>query len=300
VWIDEASDEILRLWMKHSPTMKLVSTIDGQILWANAAFCEWSQYTLGELRRMTWQQISVPDKNLEADIDEAKRLDSYNPTYTIKKQYIPKGQAPEWGQLTVMRYPLTSEIQCCLCTWEPLKNGTAKAFAMAMEHSQSVDKKISEMTAELQKLTNQSDEDKFVLGTIRLIQRHPRLAMAFLVVAASVFGLNNIVELLQRTGFIHLPVKIEPAKTGETAHVIPVSEVAAIPVSYLREFKTGKWSLDFESGDSADGRNRPMFSIRGQRDAEDVGSSGRDRILDCLSGDSSGRRPVTNGSTTVY
>ena len=297
MWIDEASDEILRLWMKHSPTMKLVSTVDGQILWANAAFCEWSQYTLGELRRMTWQQISVPDKNLEADIDEAKRLDSYNPTYTIKKQYIPKGQAPEWGQLTVMRYPLTGEIQCCLCTWEPLKNGTAKAFAMAMEHSQSVDKKISEMTAELQKLTNQTDEDKFVLGTIRLVQRHPRLAMAFLVVAASVFGLNNIVELLQRTGIIHLPVKIEPAKTGETAHVIPVSEVAAMPVSYLREAEHNGFKVYWES-EYSDGRSRPMFSAGRCSTAGDVGIAAKGRSVHRVLGGKPGN--AANGTSTVY
>jgi len=224
VWIDETSDDVLRTWVKHCPAMKLASTIDGQILWANAAFCEWSQYTLGELRKLSWMQISVPDRNLDADIEETKRLDTYKPTYTVKKQYIPKSCAPEWGQLTVMRYPLTGDIQCCLCTWEPLKNGTAKAFAMAMEHSKEIDEKLAAMTAEVQTLTKQTDEDKFVLGTIRLIRRHPKVAIAFLFLAASVFSLNNVVELLQRTGLIHLPVKIEQIDPKQVHKAVEIAQ----------------------------------------------------------------------------
>jgi PAS domain S-box-containing protein len=210
MWIDdEANEHHLRTWLKHCPAMKLVSTLDGKILWANAAFCDWSQYTLGELRKLTWMQISVPDKSLESDIDESKNLDAYNPTYSVKKQYIPKGSKPEWGQLTVMRYPLSGEIECCLCTWEPLKNGTATAFAMAMEHCQKIDARLEQMTAEMKMITSQTDEDKFVLGAIRMIQRYPKIAAGFLVVALSIFGANNVLALLQRTGVVTLPVKIE-------------------------------------------------------------------------------------------
>jgi hypothetical protein len=157
--------------------------------------------------------ISVPDKSLEADVDEARNLDAYNPTYQVKKQYIPKGAKPEWGQLTVMRYPLSGEIECCLCTWEPLKNGTATAFAMAMEHTQKLDARIEAMTVELKAITTQTDEDKFVLGAIRMVQRHPKIAAGFIIMALSIFGLNNVVELLQRTGLIQLPVKIEKEPT---------------------------------------------------------------------------------------
>jgi hypothetical protein len=221
MWIDDiANENHLRTWVKHCPAMKLVSTLDGQILWANAAFCDWSQYTLTELRRLTWMSISVPDKSLESDIDEAKSLDAYNPSYQIKKQYIPKGSKPEWGQLTVMRYPLTGEIECCLCTWEPLKNGTATAFAMAMEHTQKLDARIEAMTAEIKVMTGRSDEENFILSGIRMVQRHPKVAAACLAFALSIFGLNNIVELLQRTGLIQIPVKIEKENSHAMAHEI--------------------------------------------------------------------------------
>lgn len=218
MWLDkQATEEHLKTWVKHSPTPKLVTTIDGKILWANAAFCEWSQYTLNELKGMTWMQITVPDENLEADIKEAQNLDAYNPRYTVKKQYIPKGSKPEWGHLTIIRYPLVGQVECCLCTWEPLKNGTATAFTTAMEHYEHIAERLEQMTAEIRTVSTQTDEDKFVLGAIRMIQRHPKIAAGFIIIALSIFGLNNVVELLQRTGLIQIPVKVE--KTEGHAHV---------------------------------------------------------------------------------
>jgi len=210
MWIeDTAKEDHLRTWIKHCPAMKIVSMLDGQILWANAAFCEWSQYTLNELRKMTWMQISVPDENLRSDIDEIKNLEAYNPTYQVKKQYIPKGNRPEWGNLTVMRYPLTGPIECCLCTWEPLKNGTAAAFTQAMDHYQEISKRLEEMRVEITTVTKRSDEEEFVVRGIRMVQRNPKVAATFLFIALSVFGLNNILSLLQRTGVVSLPIKIE-------------------------------------------------------------------------------------------
>jgi hypothetical protein len=238
MWIDDiANEHHLRTWVKHCPAMKLVSTLDGKILWANAAFCDWSQYTLSELRKLTWMQISVPDKNLESDIDETKNLDAYNPSYQVKKQYVPKGSKPEWGQLTVMRYPLSGEIECCLCTWEPLKNGTATAFAMAMEHTKKIDERLEAMTTELKVMTGRSDEENFILSGIRMVQRHPKVAAACLAFALSIFGLNNIVELLQRTGLIQLPVKIEKAENNGDATAI-ANQIGIVAVEKSTEYTT--------------------------------------------------------------
>jgi hypothetical protein len=205
--------------------------------------------------------ISVPDKSLEADVDEARNLDAYNPTYQVKKQYIPKGAKPEWGQLTVMRYPLNGEIECCLCTWEPLKNGTATAFAMAMEHTQKLDARIEAMTMELRAVTTQTDEDKFVLGAIRMVQRHPKIAASFLFIALSIFGLNNVVELLQRTGLIQLPVKVERTE----AHAAMVHEISD-PVSVLAvasEYSaTSPSGLHIAATKLSDGRTGSLSVVR--------------------------------------
>lgn len=211
MWLDNIADsDVLRCWVHHCPAMKLVSTMDGKILWGNMAFCEWSQYTLSELTKLTWMQLSVADENLEYDIAEAKRLDAYNPIYQVRKQYIPNGGKPEWGVLTVMRYPLAGEMQFALCTWTPLKNGTAEAFTLAMENGNRVAKRLDGMTTVLNTLTSQTEEDRYVLSTINMIRKHPKAVMAFIVVTLGLFGMNNTLEFLQRVGLVSLPLpKIE-------------------------------------------------------------------------------------------
>lgn len=206
-WIDEAPLEWLQTWAKHSPTMLLVSTADGKILWANTAFCEWSKYTLSELQRLTWMQLSVQDETLEADLQEAQKLDAYHPTYTITKQYIPKNEKPVWGQLAVLRYPLTGDIECCLCTWDPLKNGTATAFATAMEGIAGFEKRVEKLATEIAKLTSQSEEDKFFLSAVGMVRKHPKFIVAAMLLVFSIFGLNNVMELMQRVGVIDAPIK---------------------------------------------------------------------------------------------
>jgi hypothetical protein len=236
--------------------------------------------------------ISVPDKSLEADVDEARNLDAYNPTYQVKKQYIPKGAKPEWGQLTVMRYPLSGEIECCLCTWEPLKNGTATAFAMAMEHTQRLDARIEAMTMELRAVTTQTDEDKFVLGAIRMVQRHPKIAASFLFIALSIFGLNNVVELLQRTGLIQLPVKVERTE----AHAAMVHEISD-PVSVVAV--ASEYSATTEKGVAVSitkysgGRLGPLSTVYGR--------SGIDTDANRITSVGDGRTgPIVGGSDGCF
>jgi len=220
MWIEKVADEeCLRTWIRNCPALKLVSTLDGEILWANESFCNWSQYTLGELKRKTWMSISVDDANLQADMEEVKSLDSYSPIYKVKKQYIPKGSDPEWGVLTVMRYPLNGEIQFCLCTWEPVKHFANTAFEVAIKSSEKVERRIAEMSDVLKVLTAQTEEDRYVLSTINMIKKHPKIAAAFVVIALGMFGLNNTLEFLQRTGIIEIPIRVEAvepkAETGD-------------------------------------------------------------------------------------
>ena len=210
MWIEDHADlDTVKTWVKHCPAMKLVTTMDGKILWANEAFIEWSQYTLAELTKITWMQLSVADENLEYDIASAKMLDVYSPTYKVKKQYIPKGSKPEWGILNVMRYPMSGEIKWCLCTWEPLRNGTATAFAQAMENANKIEKRLEDMASCVKFITSQTEEDRFLLSAIAMIKKHPKVAIAFLVMALGMFGANNMLELLQRTGIIEIPIRVE-------------------------------------------------------------------------------------------
>jgi len=224
MWIDDQADlETVKTWVKHCPAMKLVATIDGKILWANAAFLEWSQYTLAELTKISWIQLSVADENLEYDMASAKMLDVYTPMYRVKKQYIPKGSAPEWGILNVMRYPMNGEIKWCLCTWEPMKDSSSAAFKQAMDSNEKIQQRITEMTEVLKVITAQTDEDRYVISTIRLVQKYPKAAAMVLIFAAGILGLNNLLEFFQRTGLSEIPIRVEPKAESDSVGIsVPI------------------------------------------------------------------------------
>jgi hypothetical protein len=84
------------------------------------------------------------------------------------------------------------------------------------------------MTAEIKVMTGRSDEENFILSGIRMVQRHPKVAAACLAFALSIFGLNNIVELLQRTGLIQIPIKVEK----EDSHAAMAHEITN-PIGFL-------------------------------------------------------------------
>ena len=210
--------QFLEVWLKHSSAMKLILSIDGKILWANDEFLQWIGYTLGEIRKLTWMQISTNDENLEADLLAIKTLDAWNPRYSVKKQYIPKNEKAAWGTLTVMRFPSDGEVKLCGCTWEPLKNGTAAAFTLAMERCEAMRKELQLVNAQVLSLTSQSEEDRWIMSTISMARKHPRISAFVLFICASVFGANNLIELLQRTGYFPIPHTTSPTKpTGEIA-----------------------------------------------------------------------------------
>ena len=78
-----------------------------------------------------------------------------------------------------------------------------------MEFQSALEKRIAEMTTELRSLTSQTDEDKWVIGTVRMCQRHPKVAAFLLLVILSIFGLNNVIELAQRVGVMPIPVTVK-------------------------------------------------------------------------------------------
>jgi PAS domain S-box-containing protein len=213
-WFDELPIEVFRAWAKNAGVPLMISGTGSEIYWVNQAFEEWSGYTLGELRAMGWKKLSNPDDSLEADLKAmAEVVDGYRTHYTVQKYYIPKNEKPQAGELTAVRYPSSGPIQFFLCTWQPLKNGTAAAFEMAVRHIGEVDKTVSELVKQVNTLTHRSEDEDWVLSTIRIAKRYPKLAAMFVAIVLSVFGLNNLLELMQRLYAVGVPV---PEKVQQT------------------------------------------------------------------------------------
>jgi PAS domain S-box-containing protein len=205
LWLDQATVEVLKVLAQNSPSMYLASTVDGRILWANDAFCEWSKYTVIELQKKTWIEISRQDEDLQADIELVKTLTQYQLSYTVQKRYIPKNGKPELGNLTVIRYPATGEIEFCWCRWEPLVNGTAQAFELALESQQKMTQSMSELATEVKTLTKQSEEETFFLAMIRMTMKYPKTATAALASLLALGGADAAISTLQRLGFLSPP-----------------------------------------------------------------------------------------------
>lgn len=213
-WLDKQPIEVLQIWARNASIPLLVSGSNGEIYWVNQAFEEWSGYTLPELVRLGWKNLSKPDESLEADLKSlAEIVDGYRTHYTVQKYYIPKGDKPQLGELSVVRYPNTGTLEFFLCTWVPLKNGTAAAFELAIKTIGEVDKSVAQLSSQVSKLSNRNEDEDWVVSTIRLVKRYPKLAATVLALILSVFGVNNILELLQRLSYVGVPV---PPKVQET------------------------------------------------------------------------------------
>lgn len=183
----------------------MISNTDGTIIWANDAFCEWAEYTLGELQRMTWMQLSANDEDLAADIAMSKTLDTYNLSYTVQKKYIPKNGKPQIGNLHVTRYPASGEIRFCFCRWEPLGNGTAQAFELAIAAQKKLTQQMNELATEIKTVTQRSEGEALLLSAVRMGVKYPKIVIAMIVFMLGAFGADVTVSTLQKLGFLPPP-----------------------------------------------------------------------------------------------
>jgi len=195
----------------NSSSMYLVSLIDGRILSANRSFLDWSKYTLHELTSMSWVELSAKDEGLSADLNEMNNLDQYALSYSVQKRYIPKGSSPQLGNLYVTRYPPTGEIEFCWCRWEPLYNGTAKAFEASLKSQSEVSTAITTLASQVKALTNQSVEERALGSMMTLAQKYPKASwIIFAILLVTIAG-NNAVSILNNFGLLG-PIKVVETK----------------------------------------------------------------------------------------
>lgn len=204
-WLSNVDCEHLRTIVSFSPSMYLASRVDGTILWANLAFANWAKYSLPELQKMTWMQLSVEDEDLAADIELAQQLSEYGVTYTVQKRYAPKNDKPQLGNLHVMRVPARGEIDFCFCRWEPLPNGESQALELALESQEKVAKEMAELTKAVTQLTSQTEEQKALLSVIKVAQKYPKITMAIFVLFLAGGGFDTALSWLQRLGYLPQP-----------------------------------------------------------------------------------------------
>lgn len=206
MWLENADCKALRSMIRSSTSHYLISKLDGSILWANPAFCDWSGYTLNELTKMTWIELSSKDSDFDADLQAIRQLDSYTTSYRVQKKYIPKNSKPQIGTLDVTRWPATGEIEYCMCKWEPMVNGTAQAFEFAIESYDKVEKSILRLSECIEKMQMQTEEEKFGMSALRMMNKHPKITIMVILVFCSLVGFTSVTKALQDVGLLPPPV----------------------------------------------------------------------------------------------
>ncbi len=136
-----------QLIFDHAPSgIVFVRKDDGYILTANKAFLSLTGYTLEELRRIGWQQLTHPD-DLARELQLVHELKTrQRHSYQIEKRYIRKDGATVWVNLTASRVEVKLDAPD-MCT-EPhyivvVTDITAQKQAeMALQESQSLLKSL--------------------------------------------------------------------------------------------------------------------------------------------------------------
>lgn len=109
---------ILQTLPTRAPVGIAIVKPDGTFADANPAYCVFTGYTLTELRRRRWQDITHPD-DLKADEAEALDLanDPRRDSYVIVKRYLRKDGHSVWCELSVSPLRTPDNLFCGYLTF---------------------------------------------------------------------------------------------------------------------------------------------------------------------------------------
>ncbi len=228
---DDEHDAITT-WLNSTTMCLMVSGPQGEVYWCNEAFERWSGYSLYELTRIGWRKISVDDDGLEADLRAVEDcLAGKRRGYTVRKKYIPKNESPQWGELSVVRFPASGEMQWFLCTWVPLVNQTSQAFHLAVEHikqntaaREMTNEELKALRVEIQHSNELTKPQRLMLGLVDIAWTHPKATWAAIFLLASLLISNNVLELIKKLSGLQTQFS-QPAEPHSQP---PATQIASI------------------------------------------------------------------------
>lgn len=208
MFLRNQSIELFVTWVENTEIPMIISGPKGEIYWGNKAFEEFSGYTSWELsNRLSWEKLYFNDDNLEADkqlISECITGD--RTSYSIKKQFAPKGEKPVWVDIHVCRFPTIGEFKFFLVTVQPLKNGTAAAFSLAIDTINNFSKKledynngVSNMAEDIVKgvKTHQNKGEEIGKSIGGLAWEYPRITGIVLAIMMAMLLGNQFMEAVK-------------------------------------------------------------------------------------------------------
>lgn len=190
----------------------------------NAAFEELLGYSEYELKKKGWKGLSVQNEDFEADMAiTAELVTGKRQSMTVIKSYVSKLGVPIPGQLLAIRYPQGTEpMQCALCFFVPLANGSKAALSLVVDYiekhtnaSHDLAEKIATMAQDVQTRKSQTKLQSMLYSILEWGIENPVKAGTIASVLWVTFA--TIPQLALRVGLPPQPVQIQVAdpRTGE-------------------------------------------------------------------------------------
>lgn len=205
----------------------LISGPNGVVHGANQSFCELVGYSEVELQKKGWIALSVDNEELQADEALAQRLVSGQiQAYQQWKSYKTRYGTPIPGQLMAVRYPEGKDpLQCCLCFFIPLVNGSKAALEITTEyirtHTQitcETKQAITQMMATIEGQTKKTKVRAVVNSVTDWAEENPKLFLCILLFIAALNPFPLLQNWIVQQGWLPaqpVQIQIDDKKTGQ-------------------------------------------------------------------------------------
>jgi PAS domain S-box-containing protein len=99
--LELTAQELLRVFFEQAPTGKVIASVDGRILHANRAFCDFVGYSEEELQTRRFADISAPDDTARNQAANRRMHEGEIASYQLEKRYIRRDGTPITGLANV-------------------------------------------------------------------------------------------------------------------------------------------------------------------------------------------------------
>ena len=190
-WLVKQKSDVLTSLLRRTKTPMLATMPDGEILWCNEAFENFSGYTAPELvGKKTWIELTNQDEDLEYDLElvESVRV-GVRTDYQLQKTYVTKQGYHRQCIIDVIRYPIQGELECFLVVASPLDLGVE--FAVTQ---------IGEIRTLILEMMQHKRTGLTFEKAMEWSERHPYVSTFLLVLFLSLILGDRVIELAKSFG----------------------------------------------------------------------------------------------------
>lgn len=214
MWLENITCDVIKYWVRSSPSCKFVCTKDGKIAWANLEFCNWIGSPLQEILHKDIENFimhtSSDSPNKTFDDVYLKDENSMGISYKIHRRLIPNNKSGRWGSLFITKHPPIGDTEFFLCTWDPVDYDNSELLQTTLLSMDKLSNKVEALTDEIGKLCAIEDEATWASSTIKMIKKYPKTAIMILVLVLGSFGVSNILNILIKVGLLPEVVTVAP------------------------------------------------------------------------------------------